>query len=252
MRAEQQAPVAPAFLLLIALAASPLVIRGREQPLHLYGEPGRPAVVLLSGDGGWIHVAPRVAEHLASSGYFVVGIDARAYLESFTRASGALRVEDVRQDIAAMVALASSRGAPGARPVLAGVSEGAGLALIGAGSSAVRPAVGGVLAIGLPSQIELGWRWRDAIIYFTHATPNEPLVPTSGVIGAASPVPVAVIHSLHDEYTPLTEAESLIARAGEPKKLWTISAADHRFSDKLDELDARVGDAMAWLGRGGR
>ncbi|TAK18115.1 MAG: hypothetical protein EPO35_01720 [Acidobacteria bacterium] len=252
MHAEQQAPVAPAFLLLIALAASPLIVRGHEQPLHLYGEPGRPAVVLLSGDGGWIHVAPHLATSLAASGYYVVGIDARAYLESFTSGSGALRVEDVRQDIASMVAFAASRGAPGRKPLLAGVSEGAGLAVIGAGSGAVREAVSGVLAVGLPSQIELGWRWRDAIIYLTHAAPNEPLVPTSAVVGAMSPTPLAVIHSLNDEYTPIADAASLVARAGEPKKLWTVAAADHRFSDNLAGLDARVLDAVAWIGRGGR
>ena len=41
-------------------------------------------VIVSSGDGGWIHLGPHVAEILAARGYFVVGFDVKAYLESFT------------------------------------------------------------------------------------------------------------------------------------------------------------------------
>lgn len=234
----------------MVLAIAPLNIRGREQTIHAYGEPGRPAVVLLSGDGGWMHVAPHVASTLAASGYYVIGVDSRAYLESFTGASVSLSIPDVQRDVAEMVAFAAKPGGP--KPVLAGVSEGAGLAVIAAGSGAVRDAISGVLAIGLPAQTELGWRWRDAVIYFTHAAPNEPLVAMSSVIEAASPAPLAVIHSTHDEYTPLAEATALVARASAPKKLWTVASADHRFSDNQSGLDQRLLDAMSWLSSGGR
>src|SRR5690349_17567235 len=59
-------------------------IRGRAQTLHLYGRRGGPPVIVSSGDGGWMHLGPHVAEFLASRGFFVVGFDARAYLEGFT------------------------------------------------------------------------------------------------------------------------------------------------------------------------
>jgi type IV secretory pathway VirJ component len=61
------------------------MIRGQEQDLRLYGTRGGPVAVIASGDGGWIHLEPYVAEFLASKGYFVVGFDSKAYLSSFTK-----------------------------------------------------------------------------------------------------------------------------------------------------------------------
>src|SRR5690348_3202472 len=53
----------PTAVLLIALAASTteaqvtprLMIRGREQVLHVYGPRTGAPVIVSSGDGGWIH-----------------------------------------------------------------------------------------------------------------------------------------------------------------------------------------------------
>src|SRR5262245_23353173 len=68
-----------------------IVLRGRPQRLHLYGTRGSAdAVVVSSGDGGWIHLAPHVAEVLSARGFFVVGFDVRSYLESFTSAETTL------------------------------------------------------------------------------------------------------------------------------------------------------------------
>src|SRR5262245_66364164 len=47
-------------------------IRGHEQTLHIYGAPSGTPIVLSSGDGGWMHLAPHVAEVLSEKGYFVV------------------------------------------------------------------------------------------------------------------------------------------------------------------------------------
>jgi hypothetical protein len=77
------------FLPLAAGAASPatesLPIRGRNQTLRVYGTRGGFVAVVASGDGGWIHLGPYVAEFLSSKGYFVVGFDSKAYLSSFTK-----------------------------------------------------------------------------------------------------------------------------------------------------------------------
>ena len=59
-------------------------IRGQRQTVSIYGRRGGQPIVVTSGDGGWIHLGPVVAEYLASQGFFVVGFDARAYLEGFT------------------------------------------------------------------------------------------------------------------------------------------------------------------------
>ena len=61
-----------------------LQVRGRNQTLRLYGAPGGEPIVVSSGDGGWVHLGPHVAEFLASKGFFVVGFDVKAYLASFT------------------------------------------------------------------------------------------------------------------------------------------------------------------------
>lgn len=39
----------------------------------------------------------------------------------------------------------------------------------------------------------------------------------------------------------------MFARAKEPKKMWVIEAANHRFSNNRDELDLRIMEALAWI-----
>src|SRR5262245_20279219 len=104
-----------------AQPADVIDIRGRAQTLHLYGTRGGTPVIVSSGDGGWIHLGPHVAEVLAAHGFFVVGFDARAYLESFTSGKATLRPEDEPGDYKVLADYAS-RGS-GRRPVLIGVSE---------------------------------------------------------------------------------------------------------------------------------
>ena len=107
--------------------------------------------------------------------------------------------------------------------------------------------IGGVIGLGLPDMNELGWRWRDALIYVTHGLPNEPMFSAAAVIGNVAPVPLAAIHSTNDEFVPLTEVEQTLLAAKEPKKLWVVKAANHRFSDNLAEFDQRLLDAIEWL-----
>lgn len=61
-----------------------VTVRGKEQKLHLYGPPGGRPVVLASGDGGFVHLAPEVAIFLGGLGFRVIGVDSKAYLSSFT------------------------------------------------------------------------------------------------------------------------------------------------------------------------
>jgi uncharacterized protein len=242
-------------LLIVSLAATvasaddrsvreSIVIRGRPQVLHLYGARGRTPIIVSSGDGGWTHLAPHVAEVLSSGGYFVVGIDVKAYLESFT-GQATLRREDVATDYNAIVTFAA-KGATG-KPILIGVSEGAGLSVLAGGDSQLKANLGGVIALGLPEQNELAWRWTDSVIYLTHRPPNEPSFSASDIIDRVSPLPLVAIHSTHDEFVPVDQVRQIFNRAAEPKRLWVIEAADHRFSDNLGELDRRLFDAIDWI-----
>ncbi len=223
-----------------------LTIRGREQVLHLYGTPGGTPAVVTSGDGGWIHLAPQVAELLAARGYFVVGFDARAYLESFTNGTRALSVADEPSDYKALIDVASHGAIR--KTLLIGVSEGAGLSVLAAADSVNRTSVAGVIGLGLCDLTELGWHWRDMMIYVTHGTPKEPMFSVGDIVHRLAPVPLAAIHSTHDEFVPLAEVNHVIDRAQEPKRLWIVNAADHRFSDNRSDFNRSLFEAINWMG----
>lgn len=221
-----------------------IVLRGHRQTMHLYGPRQGDPVIVSSGDGGWMHLGPHVADVLAMHGFFVVGFDVKAYLESFTSGGATLRAEDEPGDYGALVEYA--RRATGRKPVLVGVSEGAGLSVLAAADAALKIDIGGVIGLGLPDVNELGWRWQDSVIYFTHGAPKEPSFHTADLIGRIAPVPLGAIHSTSDEFVPLDEIRRVLGQAAEPTRLWIVKASNHRFSDNLPEFDQRLLQAMAW------
>jgi len=191
-----------------------------------------------------------VAALLAGAGYRVLGLDSRQYLEAFTSGSATLEPEDVRRDFGQVAAVAAQGGA--AKPILIGVSEGAGLCVLAASDGAVQAAIRGVIALGLPDVNELGWRWRDAVIYLTKGVPREPTFSVSGIIGRVSPLPLAAIHSTGDEFVPVAVVQRLIALAQPPKRLWLVEASNHRFSGNEGEFRRRLLEAVAWVEAPGR
>lgn len=228
-----------------AQAAAVLPIRGKAQALHVYGDRAGVPVILSSGDGGWVHLAPQVAQLLAARGYFVVGFDSKAYLESFTSGTATLRESDVPGDYRELIGYAG--GGPGRKPLLIGVSEGAGLSVLAAADASMHEEIGGVIALSLGDANELGWRWKDALIYVTHGVPNEPAFSVAAIAGRVAPTPLAVINSSRDEFVPKAEIDRIIAAGRAPKRLWVIDAADHRFSDQQPELARRLDEALAWV-----
>jgi pimeloyl-ACP methyl ester carboxylesterase len=221
-----------------------LDIRGKPQSLRLYGSPGHQPVIVASGDGGWFHLGPHAAATIAGRGYCVVGLDVRAYLESFTSSMPFLEPADVPGDVRILAEFVERRcGRP--RPVVIGISEGAGLAILAASES--ESAIAGVIGIGLGDLNELAWRWRDAVIYLTHRVPNEPTFTVSKIIGQVAPLPLALIHSTHDEFAPLGKAQQLFAEARPPKRLWVVDASNHRFSGKLVDFNADLIEALEWI-----
>jgi fermentation-respiration switch protein FrsA (DUF1100 family) len=222
-----------------------ITIRGHDQVLRLYGPRGGRPVIVSSGDGGWIHLGPHVAETLAAKGFFVVGFDAKAYLESFTNGTTTLRVEDEPADYRMLMDFA--RHETGQKPILIGVSEGAGLSVLAATDPANKEAVAGVIGLGLCDLTELGWRWKDMMIYVTHGTPHEPTFSVKAVVDRLAPIPLAAIHSTRDEFVPLAEVQQVLESARPPKRLWVVSASNHRFSDNVVEFDRALLDAIDWM-----
>ena len=178
-------------------------------------------------------------------GFFVVGFDVRAYLEGFTSSAGTLKPEDEPTDYKQLVERAAR--ATHRKPTLVGVSEGAGLSVLAATDPGTRASITGVVGLGLPNMNELGWRWKDAAIYVTHGLPNEPTFSTRSIVNRMNPLPLAAIHSTHDEFVPVSEVEQVLSEATGPKRLWIVQASNHRFSDNLDEFDQRLLEAIDWV-----
>jgi len=221
------------------------MLRGHKQTLHIYGSRTGEPILLSSGDGGWVHLAPHVAELLAQCGFQVIGFDARAYLSSFTSSTDTLSPENVIDDYASLIRLAARRGQRA--PLLIGVSEGAGLSVLAGTGTAIKPQIAGVIGVGLGDLNELGWRWTDTAIYFTHRVPHEPLFSVRSLVERLAPLPLALIHSLHDEYTPASDADRIVHAAKGPARLWSINATNHRFSGNTAEFDRRLIEAIEWV-----
>ena len=220
-------------------------VRGHVQSVHLYGVTNARPVIVSSGDGGWIHLGPHVAQLLAAHGCFVVGFDVQAYLTSFTTVSTTLQAADEPPDLKTISDYANQYSL--SKPILIGISEGAGLSVLAAADSITQRSIAGVIGIGLPDRNELGWRWRDSLIYLTHGIPNEPTFSAASFIGKVSPLPLALVHSTHDEFAPLADAQRMIGLGGDPKRLWVVDASDHRFSDNLSDFDQSLLAALAWV-----
>jgi len=240
-------------VLILVVAATPsaraqsihtLTLRGHDQLLRLYGPADGLPVIVSSGDGGWLHLGPHVAEWLAARGFFVVGFDAKAYLTGFTTQGSTLRPSDVARDYKSLAAFASA--ATGRKPILIGVSEGAGLSLLAAADAETRPMLGGVVGLGLTEVNELGWRWKDSLTYLTHRPPSEPTFIASTIVSGVAPLPLALVQSTHDEFVPLAATQRIFDHASGPKRLWIVEAANHRFSNNLPEFDARLLEAIEW------
>ena len=77
--------------------------------------------------------------------------------------------------------------------------------------------------------------------------PNEPTFTTASIVGRVAPLPLAAIRSTHDAFVSADDTARIVAAATEPKRLWTIDAADHGFSDNLGEFDGRLLEALAWV-----
>lgn len=222
-----------------------VTLHGHPQSLRVMGRAATPAQVAIvsSGDGGWMHLAPHVADLLAHRGWLVVGLDARAYI-STQKGTQTLTPADIADDYALLLRQPVFAGT---RPVLIGISEGAGLSVVAASSPAVQARVRGVAVLGLGERNELAWHWRDGFIYLTKGVPDEPLFYASAFVGHVAPLPLAWLRSSRDEFVPTAESDRLIGLAHEPIRSWTIDAGDHSFSANRPAFDVRLTEALDWM-----
>jgi alpha-beta hydrolase superfamily lysophospholipase len=131
--------------------------------------------------------------------------------------------------------------------VLSGVSEGAAIMVLAAANTGNHAWVDGLITMGIPETAELAWRWKDIGAWIRKTDANEPSFRPYDFVAGVAPVPFAMIQSTRDEYVTASTYQPGYAAAGSPKQLILIEAANHRFTDRLPELQARYLGALTWV-----
>jgi len=245
------------FVVACVLTAAParaggtekISVRGQTLSLAIYPPKSQPRGTLLmgSGDVGWVGLAVSLAEEFSDEGYVVAGINVRQYLSSF--ASGRSHLETVEEpaDYRAIADYLRVRGLLVHPVIVAGVSEGAALAVLAASDGKNHDWIDGVITMGLPASAELAWHWTDAASWITRRDANEPSFAPADVIARVSPLPLYMIQSKKDEYVTPADYERFRALARQPSRLVLIDASNHRFTDRRPELDAAFVSGLAWI-----
>ncbi len=249
--------IAGLFALLLTPAASGprhqiVYLRGKPQAVRVYDPPaGAPRrsmqVLVASGDLGWLGISGDVPVHLQQQGYRVIGLNVQTYLNAFTTGHGAtLTTRDVPSDFDTIMQATNVDDRYPDAFVSIGVSEGAGLAVIAMGQLGASPNCRGVIGLGLPEYSEMGWRWTDFPSWITKAEPHEPLAATRNFITHV-PVPVVIIHSIHDEYDNVDTLRTIVAAAPGPKRFFPVNAPNHRFTHHVGEVLSLVDSSLVWI-----
>lgn len=228
----------------------PITIRGKTLTLEYYAPRGaspRGTVFMGSGDVGWVGLATDLAQFLSGQGYAVVGINVRQYLAAFTSGTTHVDTNQVPGDYAAIAQLMRQRHTLFDPVMVAGVSEGAALAVLAGSDASNHRWIKGVLTMGLPPTAELAWRWTDIGSWITKRDPNEPEFEPKDYIADVSPLPLWMIQSRKDEYVTEADFQMFERTARPPKRLVIIEASNHRFTDRLPELRQQVLAGLAWI-----
>ena len=224
-----------------------IALRGHAQSLRLYGTRGG-----ATGDRvqwRWRMDPPRRRtwpKLLAARGFFVVGFDAKAYLESFTSARSTLRPEDEPADYKVLADYAG-RGAT-QRPILIGVSEGAGLSVLAATDprtrgcdrrrhrpGAAQPQRAGLALEGQPDLSDARRARRADVQRRGHRRAREP-----GADGG---------HPLHARRVrPAHRSPAACStRRKEPKRLWIVDGVRPSVQRQPDRVRSRLLEAVEWM-----
>ena len=228
----------------------PAVIRtGPALELQLYQQENaknQPLVIFTSGDGGWSPFCADIAAHIAATGVTVVGFDAKTYLTTFATPKQPVTAEEITRDYNALAQVALAQPGVDERTplILAGWSLGAGYSVLVASEPDFNHPVGRVVAISLPELGELAWRSTDAIIYFTHGTPNEKVFDVHQYLKKLNHTPIVFLNATDDDTAPLREAKSLYESASGAKHFYAVKASGHHFEggekEFYQDLDAGV------------
>ena len=243
--------VAPALPQGLAPGKNEFLLRDKKQGIYHYPARGQnmaaQPILFLPGDGGWRGFAIEIAQSLAMDGYDVYGWDIKQYLAGFTSGKTTLKETEIMADLRSVAGYITAGRAQ--KVSLLGWSEGAGLALLGAAASCNKNVFSGLVSIGMPGSAVLGWRLADDLTYLTKRDPNEPTFATAAYLPQVSPLPLAMIHSTHDEYISTAVARKLFDGAREPKRFFLVKARNHRYEGNRGEFLRALREALQWIGK---
>jgi virulence protein VirJ len=205
--------------------------------LYVYGRRTGDPVVVSSGDVGWIQLAPHIARLLADRGFFVIGLDVNRHLS----AAAGERPKDYRH-IAQFACWVT-----GKKPLLVGVSEGAGLSILAATDPDTKSELRGVVALGMPDLNDVASRWREAVVRLAHRPLNGRALSPASVIDHVAPLPLAAVHCSQNEYVPAAEVARILEQAHTPTRLWIVRAGTQLMSRSFWRIDERLLEAVAWV-----
>ena len=236
---QAAAPVTPETVpVTTSRGAFDLVVYAPRPPAPA-GAPAdsKPVVLLVSGEGGWKSFDVLLSQILSDEGYWVGGVDAKAYFWDPQDDRGLLAA-DIRSFA---TALQKAAGRPGGGPlILAGYSFGADLAPWIGGAAGWGGRVKGLLLIGPDENGSLAFRYTEmiGIKYKDHAfSVTEALKSSAGI-------PTVFIHGSKDGWS---KAPELHEATSEPKKLIVIPDATHHFGGHQEELRSALRQGMEWL-----
>ena len=240
-------------------------LAGKPFELHLAGplhpSPAAPLVLYASGDGGWFGAAVDMFRTIAADGYPTVGISSKAFMKLAHRTP--LKPETLTAEYLAILARArEALGLAADTPVvLTGWSRGASLAVITAAQPIARPAVRGVVAIGLTHGEDLKVDGEadetddDPVTAAGASTDrrDDTLPPvrhdevdTYALLRGLAPIRSAVIQATHDHYLPAAQARRLFGAETTTRRFFAIEARNHRFSGGKADFDAALTEALHW------
>jgi hypothetical protein len=206
--------------------------------LHLARPSGGPAPSMLlfhvTGDSGWHGLDPLYFDTMASRGYTLAGVSARALRARLDSLEPGDTPARLAADYLALIATAETRLqlAPGTPVVLTGLSRGAGLAVVAASQAEPNRRIVGVLIMGLTGDED---SVRPTVAPFT-------LLDRIGR-------PLVLLQSTADRYVPAGEARRLFGPDGAGRKMVAIEAEGHTFGGHRDELFRQVEAGLEWITR---
>lgn len=218
----------------------------------------RPLLVYATGDRGWAGKDLDFYRHLVAWNYPVAGFDAHDYVKHLGPAA-ATTPGALAADYEAIIGAA--RGALGMQDddpvVLVGVSRGADLSVVAAGTRLLRARLNGVVAVALTREEEYV-KWFGRRLRRAQARANRSgaasgdgdapkMVQLYDYLPRLGDLPITVIQSTNDNYLPAAEARVLFGPDTPVHHFVPIQARNHSFAGARDRLYDALRAALAGL-----